>query len=131
MNELNNNESKENAEDIFDTPNITDTPDIQDTPHEHHAEEIKSPAAAAVRKGYHNPTARLLNAVFVVLLAFMVIFLVLQLYLNIASYMQQGASVGIAMLYTLAGVSTPFMLCALPFIFKFFAEVVELMDKNR
>lgn len=129
MNEMNSHESTENTtEETLNTPNITDTPETTELPQE--PENKETAVAAAAKRGYHNRTARLLNGVFVVLLVFMVIFLLLQMYLNVASYMQQGASIGLALLYILASSSTSFLLCALPFIFKFFAEVVELLDRN-
>lgn len=122
MNDLNNNDMVESTTEELNTPDFTDTPPIP---------EVTETVAAVSRKGYQNKTARLLNMVFVVLLVVMGIFLILQLYLNVASYLQQGASMGIALLYTLASISTPFLLCALPFFFKFFAEVLELMDKHQ
>lgn len=131
MNELNSNEKTENTTEALNTPNLTDTPDTAEVSEVSKVPENKKPAAKAVRRGYQNATARILNCVFIVLLVFMAIFLALQLYLNIAAYLQQGAAIHIALLYTLAGVSTPFLLCSLPFFFKFFAEVVELLDKNK
>lgn len=128
MNEMNSQDSTENTPEIQDTPNLTDTPDTANLSQEPH---LHMDAHKPAKRGYHNATARLLNGVFVVLLVFMVIFLLLQVYLNVASYLQQGATIGIALLYVLASVSTSFILCALPFIFKFFAEVVELLDRNK
>lgn len=121
MNDLNSNDTAESTTEELNTPNFTDTPDVP---------EIPDTAAAVSGRGYQNATAKLLNGVFVVLLVVMGIFLILQLYLSITSYLQQGASMGIALLYTMAGISTSFLFCSLPFLFKFFAEVVELMDKH-
>lgn len=128
MNEMNSQDSTENTTELQDTPNLTDTPDTSNL-----SQEAEHPVVAQkpAKRGYHNATARLLNGVFVVLLVFMVVFLLLQVYLNVASYLQQGATIGIALIYVFASVSTSFMLCALPFVFKFFAEVVELMDRNK
>lgn len=122
MNDLNNNDTAESTTEELNTPDFTDTP---------HTPEITETVAAVSRKGYQNTTARLLNMVFVVLLVVMGIFLILQLYLNVAGYLQQGASIGVALLYTMASISNSFLFCSLPFVFKFFAEVVELMDKHQ
>jgi hypothetical protein len=81
MNDLNNNDTAESTTEELNTPDFTDTP---------HTPEITETVAAVSRKGYQNTTARLLNMVFVVLLVVMGIFLILQLYLNVAGYLQQG-----------------------------------------
>lgn len=79
---------------------------------------------------YTNKTAKALNIVFWVLLALTVIFTAFQLYYVNMSAMQQGW--GIALLMTAPSLLLYLIaMLAISFLFKFFAEVVELMDKNK
>lgn len=82
-------------------------------------------------KGYHNKTARLLNIVYLSMLAISVLYICFQCYLTITGYLQQAAPLSLAIMYTLSGLLMPAILVvSIAFLFKFFAEVVELMHKN-
>ena len=83
------------------------------------------------KKGYQNRTARLLNGVFIASLIVTIGLLVFPFAFSVYSYRMQGAPMGLTLIYSLVGVSTPILFCFVPFLFKFFAEVTELLDKNK
>lgn len=84
-------------------------------------------------KGYANKTAHTLQKVHLTLLTATILYVLLQCYLSITSYLQQMAPLSLALVYTFASVLMPaVLLLALAFLFKFFAEIVELSDiRNR
>lgn len=84
------------------------------------------------RKRYTNKTACLLNGVYLTMLIASIVYIGLQCYLSVTTYLAQMAPIEIAILYTFASILMPaIMMIAGSFIFKFFAEVVELLDKKR
>lgn len=105
---------------------VTDAPDAFVTTSEN------ALSAAPVKKGYTNKTARLMNGVYIVSLIVFVASLCFQFGFSMFSYAQQGAPSSIAVLYSIVGMATPLALCLLPFVFKFFAELLELKaNKNK
>lgn len=88
-------------------------------------------SSAKEKRGYQNKVAKLLNNFAFAGILLTIVSLGFQCYLSITSYVQQMAPMGIAILYTVVSILTPlFAMLAACGLFKFFAEVVELLDRN-
>ncbi|MEM1485523.1 hypothetical protein V6615_11690 [Oscillospiraceae bacterium PP1C4] len=122
MSELNNTESQ-----VTETTEVTEI-----TPNEQvEISETVTTSRDLSVQGYQNKTARLLNTVYIVMLVAAIINVGFQLYLTASSYLQQAAPLSLALLYSFASVLLPVILMVgSAFLFKFLAEVIELMDKK-
>lgn len=94
------------------------------------AADVQSSETAKRKRGYQNKVARLLNNFAFAGVLLTIITLGVQCFLSITSFIQQ-APIGIAVLYAVVSVLTPlFAMLAACGLFKFLAEVVELLDRN-
>lgn len=108
------------------------TPETNNLPEAQSTTEItpSAPPAAPKRSLYQNPTARLLNAAFWASLVLLIASFLYQGFFAYYSYRQQGAPLGISLSYSVVSLALPLLFCFFPFILRFFAEIVELLDKR-